>query len=101
MRTEQSSAQQTALVPRLLVGLVGSVCQHPWAVLSAALVLAAASLAGSARFLQYHTQRSDLINPKKDYQQRWRQYLAEFGDDDDILVVVEGKDRTQMKRALD
>jgi hopanoid biosynthesis associated RND transporter like protein HpnN len=51
--------------------------------------------------LEYRTQRSDLISPNKDYQQRWRQYLAEFGNDDDIVVVVQGTARPRMQRALD
>src|SRR5262249_60016273 len=38
---------------------------------------------------------------QKDYQQRWRQYLAEFGDDDDMVVVVEGADRAPMVAAIE
>ena len=51
--------------------------------------------------LRYHTSRNDLISARKDYQQRWQKYLAEFGDDDDMVVVVEGRDKAQMKAALD
>jgi hopanoid biosynthesis associated RND transporter like protein HpnN len=51
--------------------------------------------------LEYHTQRNDLLSPKKDYQQRWKKYLAEFGDDDDVVAVVKGRDRVRMKQALD
>ncbi|TMQ29440.1 MAG: hypothetical protein E6K70_25680, partial [Planctomycetota bacterium] len=47
------------------------------------------------------TQRSDLISPNKDYHKRWREYLAEFGNDDDIVVVVKGSDRKRMEEALD
>src|SRR5206468_4696747 len=51
--------------------------------------------------LEYRTQRSDLMSPHKDYQERWRAYLKEFGDDDDMVVVVEGADRDRMTAALE
>src|SRR6185437_16604405 len=31
----------------------------------------------------------------------WRDYLAEFGDDDDIVDVVKGEDRPRMEKALE
>jgi hopanoid biosynthesis associated RND transporter like protein HpnN len=84
------SHRQTALVPRLLAGLVLLVCRAPQLV----LVLTAFSLAAciylAATRLQYHTQRDDLISPDKEVQQRWHRYVAEFGQDDDMVVVVQG-----------
>src|SRR5262249_39814174 len=59
------------------------------------------SLVASWSRLEYKSQRDDLINPNKEVQQRWRQYLAEFGKDDDMVVVVEGNDRQQMKDAIE
>src|SRR5206468_12898092 len=55
----------------------------------------------SSRPLHYRPERSDLANPHKVYQQRWLQYLQEFGDDDDIVVVVQGSDRPRMELALE
>jgi hopanoid biosynthesis associated RND transporter like protein HpnN len=100
MNPEQVHAD-TKIVPRLLVGLVTVVCRHPWLVLTAALITCVLSTYASYTRLEYRTQRSDLVSPNKDYQQRWRQYLAEFGDDDDMVVVVKGADRKQMESALD
>jgi hypothetical protein len=65
------------------------------------LGLAGASVWAAATRLQYKTQRNDLMSPDKDYQQRWRDYLAEFGDDDDIVVVVKGQDRPKMEKGLE
>jgi hopanoid biosynthesis associated RND transporter like protein HpnN len=86
---------------RLLLGLVSGACRRPLLVLTVALVLAAASIYAACTVLEYQTERSDLISPRKDYQQRWRKYLAEFGDDNDIVVVVQGSDRPAMERALE
>src|SRR5690349_5178616 len=94
-------ARPPALVRRFLLGLVGSACDRPRRVLALSLVLCLVSAGSSLFRLEYHTSRNDLVSARKDYQQRWQQYLAEFGDDDDIVVVVQGDSRPRMKRALD
>lgn len=91
----------TPFARRLLVALVDTVCRHPRWVLFVAAVLAIGSLVGAAARLQYHTSRNDLISARKDYQQRWQQYLSEFGEDDDIVVVVQGGDKARKRAALD
>jgi hopanoid biosynthesis associated RND transporter like protein HpnN len=101
MNPEPMPAQRPSFIPRLLLGLVDRVCDHPQFVLAVSLVLCAVSLFASSRYLQYKTQRNDLLSPHKDCQQRWRQYLAEFGDDDDVVAVVRGADRARMEQALD
>jgi uncharacterized protein len=101
MVPEQFSPHEHSLVRRLLQGLVSVVCRYPGWVLLVSLSLAGASLWAAAARLQYKTQRNDLISPHKEHQQRWREYLAEFGDDDDIVVVVKGADRPRMEKALE
>lgn len=92
---------RAAPVRRLLVALVGAVCHRPRLFLAVALGLALASLVAASTRLRYHTSRNDLISARKDYQQRWQKYLAEFGDDDDIVAVVQGGGRERMKAAID
>jgi hopanoid biosynthesis associated RND transporter like protein HpnN len=101
MAPEHVSAHRATAVRRLLLGLVATVCRYPLAVLLVSLALCAGSLYAALTRLQYFTQRNDLMSPHKDYQQRWRNYLAEFGDDDDIVVVVKGSNRPQMEQALE
>ena len=43
-------------------------------------------LAGSR--LGFRTSRLDLLNPKSSYNQLWLEYIDEFGDADDVVVVV-------------
>src|SRR5262245_20240365 len=102
MRAEPSP-QPAPWVHRLLTGLVTQVYRYTWPVLGVAALLCAASVYAACTKLEYRTQRSDLINPHKDYQERWRRYLEEFGDDDDIVVVVEdhSAQRQRMQQALD
>ena len=89
------------MLSRLTVRENNKACRFPRLVLGTALLVCALSIYTSSTRLEYRTQRSDLISPHKDYQQRWRKYLAEFGDDDDIVVVVQGADRPRMEQALD
>jgi hopanoid biosynthesis associated RND transporter like protein HpnN len=100
MNTEQVERGAT-LVHRLLARFVGQVCRFPRSVLAAALLLCGLSAYLAATRLEYRTHRDDLMSPDKECQKRWRQHLAEFGNDDDLVVVVKGADRPRMKEALE
>jgi hopanoid biosynthesis associated RND transporter like protein HpnN len=101
MVPEPISPHERSAVRRLLRGLVSVVCRYPLMVVLLSLAVAGVSIWAAATRLQYKTQRDDLVSPHKEYQQRWRDYLAEFGDDDDIVVVVKGADRPRMEKALE
>src|SRR5947209_18469026 len=99
--SDQLPRREPTPVRRFLVLLVDAVCRCPRFVLALSLGLCLLSAYAAATRLQYHTSRSDLLSPRKDYQQRWKKYLAEFGDDDDVVAVVKGRDRTRMRQALE
>jgi hopanoid biosynthesis associated RND transporter like protein HpnN len=101
MKTEQVPPEEAPLVRRLLVGLVDRVCRRPALVLAVALAACGLSAYAACLRLEYRTQRNDLMSQNKDYLQRWQKYVAEFGDDDDIVVVVKGGQRPRMRQALD
>lgn len=101
MAAEQFEHEEETLVQRLLAGLVAGVCRAPVLVLTVCFALAGLSAGAFLTRLEYHTQRNDLLSPDKDYQQRWNRYLAEFGSDDDMVVVVAGGTRERMQEALE
>ena len=101
MRTEREAGEGATFLERVLVGLVQLVCRWPILTLALSLTAAAVSVYLASTRLEFHTQRSDLISPRKDYVQRWQRYLSEFGDDDDMVVVIQGADRERMKAALE
>src|ERR1700753_1760145 len=86
---------------RAVVASVGWTTRHPWAVLIGCLGLVALSIHLSYTRLEYHTQRNDLLSAEKECQKRWQKYLDAFGDDDDMVVGVEGGARGRMPAALD
>ena len=83
-----------ALITRVAV-------RFPWVVLAAAVVLAVVALSFSAKYLGLRTSRLDLLNPKSNYNKLWIDYINEFGDDDDAIVVVESRNPDQVVIALD
>jgi hopanoid biosynthesis associated RND transporter like protein HpnN len=101
MYSEAGSAERKTTVQRILVGLVAWVCRRPRLVLTAAVALAAVAGCFFATHIEYFTQRSDLISSRKECQQRWFRFLNEFGDDDDMVVVVQGSDVALMRQALE
>jgi hopanoid biosynthesis associated RND transporter like protein HpnN len=100
-RTLYAFSGKISFAHTALTSLVSGVCRFPKLVLAVSLFVTGLSVYGFNARLEYQTGRSDLISPTKDYQQRWRQYLAEFGDDDDIVVVVQGYERQRMQQALE
>ena len=51
--------------------------------------------------LGFRTSRAELLSPRSDYNRRWLEYTKEFGDKEDVVVVVEGESREQIVPALD
>ena len=65
------------------------------------LGLAAVACYLTATRLGYQTSRLDLLNPKSNYNRLWIEYIKEFGDEDDAVVVVEGASREQVVPVLE
>ncbi len=55
----------------------------------------------SIRFLSFRTDRADLISPTEEFHQRWLQYVDEFGDQSEIVVVVEGPHESVVRSIMD
>ncbi len=74
---------------------------YPVATIALALGFALVALALSGTRLGYRTSRLDLINPKSDYNRLWLEYIKEFGEEDDAVIVVEGAGREQVVPVLE
>jgi hypothetical protein len=90
-----------SLLARPLVGLTRWAIRQPIVTLSAAVALAALSLTYAGTSLGWHDGRGDLLNPSDSYHQRWLEYAAEFGDQDDTVIVVEGPGPRQITPVVD
>ncbi len=92
-RPARASPHRPGLLGRMLVGWTRICLRYPWAVVMLAVLSAAASGLFTARNLGYKVSRVDLLNPKSDYNKLWIDYIREFGEDDDAVIVVEGESR--------
>jgi len=60
-----------------------------------------AAIASTILFLEFKTDRADLIDPEAAFHRRWLDYTESFGDASDLVVVVEADKPAAIKAALD
>src|SRR5688500_3652865 len=75
--------------------------RNPRITLCLVLLVTFGAIGYTASCLEFHTERSDLIDPNADFQKRWIEYTESFGDSADIVVVVEGEKSQPIEAALD
>jgi hypothetical protein len=80
----------TTQTGRVLRGLVRISCARPRITVLLAVLLAGLSVAYAIRHLGFKTDQSDLL-PRSTFIQRYAEYEREFGDLDDLVIVVEAR----------
>jgi len=93
--------QPHGLIGRGLVAWTRLCLRQPAAILALAILSAVASGAWTARHLGYKVSRADLVDPTSEYSRLWVDYIREFGEDDDAVVVVEGESRPAVVAVLE
>lgn len=101
MSAEGTPQTESSLLVRPLEWITRQVVRFPVPVLVAAVAAAVFAALYSASRLGFRTSRLDLLNPDNSYNQLWIEYINEFGDADDVVVVVEGEDRRQVVPILE
>ena len=91
----------TSLLGRALIAWTRLCLRAPMAVVLGAVISAVVAGAYTAQSLGYKVSRVDLLDPKSDYNKLWIDYIHEFGEDDDAVVVVEGPTRDRVVRVLE
>jgi hopanoid biosynthesis associated RND transporter like protein HpnN len=95
-----SSAEQSYLARPFVLG-TRLILAYPRTTISIALLLAVLASGYSAARLGYRANRLDLVNPNSETTQFWNRYSAEFGSQDDAVIVVEGAGREQIIPVID
>lgn len=94
------SSEQHNWINLFLQPAICFVLRHPFFTILIALLLAGAGTWGTLNHLSFKTSRLDLINPKSEFNQLWLNYIASFGAEDDVVVVVEGKNEAEIIQAV-
>jgi hopanoid biosynthesis associated RND transporter like protein HpnN len=94
------AARHDSLLGRALVAWTRLCLRAPAAIVLVAVLSAVVAGAWTARSLGYKVSRIDLLDPESDYNKLWIDYIREFGEDDDAVVVVEGPSRDRVVAVL-
>lgn len=98
--SNQADHQPMSLMARALGAGCELAVRRPWAVIGAAVALACVALLITGLKLGYRTSRLDLVGAESEFDKIWRNYIAEFGGDDDAVIVVEGAGPEAVKPAM-
>lgn len=97
----QEFNRQPGLLPRVLSLITRVVIAKPGVSLTWIAVSCVLCIAGTVWGLKFKTDRSDLIDHRADFHQRWLKFANEFGGESDAIVVVEAKSPEAICAALD
>ena len=102
MSAEGKPPAEPSLLSRPLAQLAARlVTAYPLVTVVLGVVAAVASLLVAQKQLKFQTNRADVLNPNSEYNRRWLRYTAEFGDEEDVVVVVEGRNAQTLRPVLD
>jgi hopanoid biosynthesis associated RND transporter like protein HpnN len=101
MPSERTPPAERSAIAKPLEWLTTVVVQFPKLTLLLAGAGVAFSLWLTMTQLGFRTSRSELLDPQSDYSRRWLEYTKEFGEKEDVVVVVEGDNQRQITPALD
>ena len=101
MSAEGEARVKTSGLAGLLAAMVRLAVRSPGAAIMLALLGAGAAVYLGATRLEYHASRDALVDAREDYQSRWLKYVEEFGDQEDVVVVVQAARRETILPALD
>ena len=101
MQLPPSHPAESSMFARPLWSLTLLCCRFPAAVIVSALLLAAVSLYWTYEHLGLKMSRLDLINPNSSFNQLWLDYIDEFGDFNEAIIVVEGTENGEVITVLE
>lgn len=101
MSAERMPQTEPSLLSGPLGLLTALVVRFPVPTIALAVAAALFALALSGSRLGFHTSRLDLLNRENSYNRLWIEYINEFGDQDDVVVVVEGATRESVVPVLE
>ena len=101
MLADRMPLSQESALARPLAWATRLVLRFPLPVIVVAVTLAAFSVLWTYNHLGFRTSRLDLLNPDSGYNKLWIEYINEFGDTDDAVIVVEGTGRDSVVPVLE
>lgn len=101
MPEERTPATDESMLSKPLERATRFGLRYPVPVIAVAVAAAVLAVFLATTRLGFRTSRLDLLNPNCQYNQLWLEYINEFGDADDVVIVVEGESRDQVVPVLE
>tara|TARA_R110002072_G_scaffold299632_1_gene475523 strand:- start:113204 stop:116155 length:2952 start_codon:yes stop_codon:yes gene_type:complete len=101
MQQERTDNARPFHLSKPLRAITEAACSRPLLTLAVTALSAIAAVLTTVVFIEFRTQRSDLIDPTADFHRRWTSFTESFGDSSDLVVVVEGKNPDAIKALLE
>jgi hopanoid biosynthesis associated RND transporter like protein HpnN len=76
-------------------------CRNPISVIALSLFVAVFCIYWSYEYLGFKMSRLDLINPKSTFNRLWLDYIKEFGENNEVTIVIEGKGNAEVIPVLE
>jgi len=99
-QTPQAKTAESSALTKPLQAVTRLAVRFPKTTIFLAAIVTIVALALTATRLGFRNSRADLLNPKSEYHQRWLAYAKEFGDQEDVVVVVEAERQDQVLTAM-
>ncbi len=101
MSSERKPSTDSTILAPPIAALTRFCVRYPVSVVSIAILIAVTGVLAAVGNLGFKTSRLDLINPNSGFNRLWLEYIEEFGDNDDLIIVVEGKTSADIAPVLD
>ncbi|MDR1923975.1 MAG: MMPL family transporter [Planctomycetaceae bacterium] len=98
---ESLGHSDSSILARPIVLLTWICCSNPLSVIALSLFAAVFCVYWASEHLGFKMSRLDLINPKSSFNQLWLDYLDEFGNNDEAVIVIEGKGNAEVIPVLE
>lgn len=101
MSAPRIPSDEPSLLGLPLSWLTQFIVRFPVPTIAIGVAAAVLSLTLASTRLGFRTSRLDLLNPESHCNRLWIEYIDEFGDEDDVVVVVEGPSRERVVPVLE
>ena len=100
-RPEAAERAEGSLLAEALRSITRTVSRHPRTTLSIVGLITCVAVVYTLCGLRFKTERADLIDPEADFQRRWLQFAESFGEESDLVVVVQGENADAVKQTIE
>lgn len=87
---------------RLLLGrMAARIVAQPWSTMAIVALVSLVCVTVAIRFLEFDGGSPVPVVPQAEVQQRWQEYVEQFGEPSDVVIVVEADDPRRVQAVID